>query len=114
MKKLFGILLAVSFLALGTQAQARSLVSTLALAPDAIFHVVTVGTDTAEYVTAKVAQGVAKVDAVADAAVDFFHGIAHPAATVTTTQKLAKQQAKLAAKAKKTPQTTALLAKQPN
>lgn len=97
-KKLFAIFVAVSFLPLFTpQAQARSFVSVLALAPDTIMHAVTVGTDTAEYVTGKIAQGFAKVDAVADAGVDFFHNIAHPTAVVTA-QKLAAKQAKAAAK----------------
>lgn len=104
MKKLFGIFLAVSFLSLVPQAQARSFVSTLALAPDAIFHVVTVGTDTAEYVTGKIAQGFAKVDTVADAGVDFFHDLAHPTTAQVAAQaqaKAAKKAAQKAAKAKK-------------
>jgi len=96
--KLFGIFFALCFsLGLAQGAQARSIVSVLALAPDAIFHVVTVGTDTAEYVTAKIAQGFAKVDGVADAGVDFFHNIAHPTPAVTA----AKAQAKLAQRAAK-------------
>jgi len=104
--KLFGIFFAICFLAVGAQpqkAEARSIVSVLALAPDAIFHVVTVGTDTAEYVTAKIAQGFAKVDGVADAGVDFFHNIAHPTSPAVAQARLAKRAAKAAARAAKAP-----------
>jgi uncharacterized protein YjeT (DUF2065 family) len=81
-------------------AQARSFVSVLASVPDSIFHAVTIGTDTAEYVSSKVAYGFAEIDTYADAGVTFFHDLAHPN-TVTAQAKLAKKQAKAAAKAAK-------------
>ena len=107
--KLFGIFFAICFLAVGAQpqkAEARSIVSVLALAPDAIFHVVTVGTDTAEYVADKVPVPFHKIDYVADAGVEFFHGLAHPTPAVVAAKaqaKLAKRAAKAAARAAKAP-----------
>ena len=105
MKKLFGIFLAVSFLVvLSVQPShaTNSFVSALANVPDTIFHVVTVGTDTAEYVSGKVAYGFAEIDVYADDAVNYFHGIAHPTAAQVTAKaqaKAAKKAAKAAAKA---------------
>jgi hypothetical protein len=96
-KKLFGIFLAVCFLFLGSEAKATSFVSVLATVPDTVFHAVTIGTDTAEYVSGKVAYGFAEIDTVADAGVNFFHALAHPSAA----QVAAKAQAKAAKKAAK-------------
>ena len=94
-------LLAVAMLAIPAQrAEARTITQVLASVPDTIFHVVTIGTDTAEYVSGKVAQGFAKVDVVADDAVLYFHNVAHPTPTPTAAQ-VAKAQAKLAKKSAK-------------
>ena len=78
-------------------AEARSFVSLLATVPDSIFHIVTVGTDTAEYVASKENYGFMEIDTVADDAVLYFHNVAHP----TTAATLAKAQAKAAQKAAK-------------
>jgi hypothetical protein len=92
--------LAICLIPASRPAQARSLVSVLASVPDSIFHVVTIGTDTAEYVAGKVNYGFMEIDAVADGAVTYFHNLAHPTAAVTAAKSQAKA-AKRAAKAKK-------------
>ena len=98
MKKfLFVGLLILPFLMITPKAEARSFVSLLANVPDTIFHVVTVGTDTAEYVAGKVDYGFMEIDMYADDAVIYFHNVAHPPAAVVkarAAQKAAKKAAK--------------------
>lgn len=91
-------LVALSFSIAPASAQARSFVSVLATVPGAIFHVVTVGTDTAEYVTGKVAYGFSEIDMYADAAAAYFAAESNPQASATA---VAKNQARAAKKAAK-------------
>lgn len=75
-----------------------SIQSVLAHIPDAVFHVVTVATDTAEYVTGKVAAGTASVDVYADDAVNYFHGIASGSTAQIKADRAARKAAKKAQK----------------
>jgi hypothetical protein len=104
MKKLIPfcfLALVICLLPASRPAEARSFVSLLATVPDSIFHVVTVGTDTAEYVASKVNYGFMEIDTVADDAVLYFHNVAHPTSAAQVAKAQAKQAKKQAAKAAK-------------